>query len=151
TIASLLPTGAVTGLSNAQILYTLPVSLFGVAVSAAELPAMSSDAARDHGSSDARFAALRTRINSGLERLAVFVVPSAVAFVALGDVVAGTVLQTGRFTAEDSRYVWGILAGSSIGLLASTMARLYSTAHYALGDTRRPLRFALVRIVIVTA
>jgi len=31
------------------------------------------------------------------------------------------------------------------------MARLYSVAHYALGDTRRPLRYALVRLVLVTA
>jgi putative peptidoglycan lipid II flippase len=29
------------------------------------------------------------------------------------------------------------------------MARLYSAAHYALGDTKRPLRFALWRLVIV--
>ena len=42
-LASLLPTGAVTGLSNAQLLYTLPVSLFGMSVAAAELPAMSGD------------------------------------------------------------------------------------------------------------
>src|SRR5262252_7735041 len=41
-IASLLGTGAVTGLQNAATLYTLPVSLFGISVSAAELPAMSS-------------------------------------------------------------------------------------------------------------
>ena len=44
-IASWLPTGAVTGLTNAQLLYTLPVSLFGISVSAAELPALSGDAA----------------------------------------------------------------------------------------------------------
>ena len=41
-LASLLPTGAVAGLSYAQMIYTLPVSLFGMSVSAAELPAMSS-------------------------------------------------------------------------------------------------------------
>src|SRR5207253_1403328 len=40
-LASLLPTGAPTGLANAQLLYTLPVSLFGLSVSAAELPTMS--------------------------------------------------------------------------------------------------------------
>ena len=38
--ASLLPIGAVPGLTNAQTLYTLPVSLFGMSVSAAELPTM---------------------------------------------------------------------------------------------------------------
>jgi putative peptidoglycan lipid II flippase len=144
-IASLLPTGAVTALTNAQLLYTLPVSLFGVSISAAELPAMAGDAARDTG-----YEALRARIDAGLRRLAFFVVPSAVAFAALGDVIAGALLQRGRFRPEDSLFVWGILAGSSIGLLASTMARLYSVAHYALGDTKRPLRFALVRLVAVT-
>jgi putative peptidoglycan lipid II flippase len=148
-IASLLPTGAVTGLTNAQLLYTLPVSLFGIAISAAELPAMSGDAARDDAPGG-RNDALRKRIDAGLQRLAFFIVPSAVAFAALGDVVAATLLQTGRFRPEDSRYVWGILAGSSIGLLATTMARLYSVAHYALGDTRRPLRYALIRLVLVT-
>ena len=136
-IASWLPTGAVTGLFNAQLLYTLPVSLFGISISAAELPALSSEGSQS---------AFRDRMDAGLRRLAFFIVPSAVAFAALGDVVAGTLLQTGRFRIEDSQYVWGILAGSSIGLLASTMARLYSVAHYALGDARRPLRFAFVRL-----
>jgi putative peptidoglycan lipid II flippase len=144
-IASWLPTGAVAALSNAQLLYTLPVSLFGISISAAELPAMSGDAAGDAG-----MAALRTRLNSALERMAFFVIPSAVAFVALGDVMAAALLQRGRFEAADALYVWGILAGSAVGLLASTMARLYSVAHYAIGDAKKPLRFAAVRLVVVT-
>ena len=144
-IASWLPTGAVAALANAQLLYTLPVSLFGVSISASELPAMSGDAARE---SD--FGALRARIDAGLRRMAFFVVPSAIAFVALGDVIAAALLQRGRFTAEDTLFVWGILAGSSIGLLATTMARLYSMAHYAVGDTKRPLRIALVRMACST-
>ena len=145
-IASLLPTGAVAAISNAQLLYTLPVSLFGVSISAAELPAMAGDA-----TSAAGYDALRARIESGLQRLAFFVLPSAVAFAALGDVIAGALFQRGLFTAEDARYVWGILAGSSVGLLATTMARLYSVAHYAIGDTRRPLNIAIVRLACSTA
>ena len=141
-IASWLPLGSVTGLANAQLLYTLPVSLFGVSISAAELPGLSGDATREG------YAPFRARIDSGLRRLAFFIVPSAVAFVALGDVIAAAVLQTGRFRVEDSQYVWGILAGSSIGLLATTMARLYSVAHYALGDAKRPLRFACARLLV---
>jgi putative peptidoglycan lipid II flippase len=148
-IASWLPTGAVAALSNAQILYTLPISLFGISISAAELPAMSGAAVGADAAGVEGFAALRARIDSALERLAFFVIPSAVAFVALGDVVAGAVLQRGRFEAADALYVWGILAGSSVGMLASTMARLYSVAHYAIGDARKPLRFAMVRLVVV--
>src|SRR5579872_776589 len=146
-LASLLPTGAVTGLMNAQIIYVLPVSLFGMSVSAAELPVMSSAI----GSADEIAAALRTRIDSGLRHVAFFIVPSAAAFLAFGDLIAGALLQTGRFTHTDALYVWGILAGSSIGLLASTMGRLYSSAYYALRDTRTPLRFAVLRVAITTA
>jgi putative peptidoglycan lipid II flippase len=142
-LASLLPTGAVTGLSNAQLLYTLPVSLFGMSVAAAELPAMSAASADSH-------AALRTRLDAGLRQIAFFVIPSAMAFLALGDVVAAALLQTGRFRREDAVYVWGILAGSAVGLLASTLGRLYSSTYYALRDTRTPLRFAMVRVVLTT-
>jgi putative peptidoglycan lipid II flippase len=142
-IASLLPTGAVTGLANAQLLYTLPISLFGMSVAAAELPAMASDAGSDA-------AALRARLDRALRQVALFVIPSAVAFIALGDVIAAALLQTGRFGRDDAVYVWGILAGSSLGLLASTLGRVYSSAYYALRDTRTPLNFALVRIVLAT-
>ncbi|MDR1988921.1 MAG: murein biosynthesis integral membrane protein MurJ [Acidobacteriaceae bacterium] len=143
-LASLLPTGAVAGLMNAQTLYTLPVSLFGISVSAAELPAMSG-VAQDEG-----YAELRHRLERGLRQIAFFVVPSSAVFLAFGDVTAAALFQTGRFVREDSLYVWGILAGSAVGLLASTHARLYASALYALRDTRTPLRFAMVRVVATT-
>ena len=145
-LASLLPTGAVTGLMNAQLIYMLPVSLFGMSISAAELPVMSSAV----GSAEQIAAQLRGRIDSGLRHVAFFIVPSAAAFLAFGDLLAGALLQTGRFTHDDAVYVWGILAGSAIGLLASTMGRLYSSAYYALRDTRTPLRFALLRVGLTT-
>jgi len=78
------------------------------------------------------------------------VVPSAVAFAALGDVLAGALFQTGKFTRADTVYVWGILAGAAIGLLASTLGRLYSSTYYALRDTGTPLRYAVVRVLLTT-
>jgi putative peptidoglycan lipid II flippase len=143
-LASLLPTGAVAGLSYAQVLYTLPVSLFGMSVSAAELPTMASAV----GSDAERAAFLRARLGAGLRQIAFFVVPSAMAFLALGDVVAGALYQSGAFTHAMTIYVWGILAGSAVGLLASTMGRLYASTYYALHDTRTPLRFALLRVAL---
>ena len=146
-LASLLPTGAVAALSYAQTLYTLPVSLFGMSISAAELPAMSS-AVGD----DATVAAyLSDRLNRGLRQIAFFVVPSAMAFAALGQVLAGALFQTGRFSAADAQWVWAILAGSAIGLLASTMGRLYASTYYALRDTRTPLRYAVLRVALTIA
>jgi putative peptidoglycan lipid II flippase len=145
-LASLLPTGAVTGIANAQLLYTLPISLFGMSVAAAELPSMSGEASADaHGHE-----LLRKRLDAGLRQIAFFVIPSAMAFLALGDVLVAALLQTGRFRHQDALYVWGILAGSSVGLLASTLGRLYSSSYYALRDTKTPLRFAIVRVVLTT-
>ena len=143
-LASKVAEGAVAALGYAQNVYMLPVSLFGMAVSAAELPAMSSAT----GDESEISGYLRTRLDAGLRQIAFFVVPSAMVFAALGQVVAGVLYRGGRFGDAQSRYVWVILAGSAVGLLASTLGRLYSSTYYALKDTRTPLRFALVRVTL---
>ncbi len=142
-IANFIP-GAITAMANAQVLYTLPVSLFGMAVSAAELPEM----AREQGDADTVAKALRVRLDAATQRLAYYIVPSAMGFICLGGVLSAAFFQTGRFGHDDSTYVWLVLAGSSIGLLASTLGRLYASAFYALHDTTTPLRCGLVRIVL---
>ena len=62
--------------------------------------------------------------------------------------MTGALYQTGKFGRTDSRYVWAILAGSTIGLLASTLGRLYASTYYALHDTRTPLRYAVLRVAL---
>jgi putative peptidoglycan lipid II flippase len=143
-LASLLGTGAVAALTFAQSLYTLPVSLFGMSVSAAELPQMASAL----GTDEEVKAQLRRRLDAGLRQISFLIVPSAVGFLLLGDVMAAALYQTGRFTRADSVYVWGILAGSAVGLLPTTLGRLYASTYYALHDTRTPLRYAVVHVVV---
>jgi putative peptidoglycan lipid II flippase len=109
-ISSLLGNDPVGALANAQLLYTLPVSLFGMSVSAAALPEMSAA----QGSDAERHAALRSQLEEGLHRIAYFIVPCAMAFLALGQVLVGALFQRGRFRAVDSRYVWAILASSRL-------------------------------------
>ena len=145
-IASLLPVGAVAVISNAQTLYLLPVSLFGMSVAAAELPELS-EAAGGH-IDDAAAAGLRGRIEAASERIAFFIVPSAAAFVALGHLVAGLVLQSGAFSQHDSYWVWATLAGSAVGMLATSQGRLLTSTYYALSDTRTPLRYAVLRVAL---
>jgi putative peptidoglycan lipid II flippase len=145
-LASWLGTGAVAALGYAQSLYTLPVSLFGISVSAAELPEMSSAV----GEQSAVAETLRRRLDAGLRQIAVFIVPSAMGFLALGDVMVGALYQNGKFARADTIYVWAILAGAAVGLLASTLGRLYASTYYALHDTRTPLRFAVVRVFLTT-
>lgn len=143
-IASFLPGGSLAALGYGQVISILPVSLFSMSVSAAELPALSGAIG-----SDAEIAAfLRKRLSAGLRRIAFFIIPSAVAFLVLGDILVGALYQTGRFEHADVVYVWAVLAGSSVGLLATSLGRLYSSAFYALLDTKTPLRFAVIRVAL---
>ncbi len=143
-IASYLGKGIIAAIGNAQTLYTLPVSLFGMAVSAAELPEMSSAT----GDERARAEHLQNRLRSALRRVVFLVVPSAIAFIAIGGSIIALLFQSGRFTAHDTEVVWIILAGSAIGLSAGTQGRLLGSAFYALGDPKPPLHAALVRVAI---
>jgi len=143
-IASWLGYAAVASLSYAQMMYTLPISLFGMSVSAAELPEMS----RLTGTSDEIHAKLRERLIAGKRTIAFYVIPCVASFLVLGRFFVAAWLQTGKFTTQDTLFVWYILMGSTVGLLAATWGRLYSSVFYALRDTRTPLWFALIRVAL---
>jgi putative peptidoglycan lipid II flippase len=117
-----------------------------MSVSSAELPEMSSEV----GTGEALAVALRKRLQTALHRIAFYIVPSAVAFLALGDSVVSVLYQTGRFTRNDVIYVWEVLAGATAGLLATTLGRFYTSVFWALRDTRTPLRFAIIRVLLTT-
>jgi putative peptidoglycan lipid II flippase len=141
-IATFLPAGAPAAIAYAQTLYNLPVSLFGMSVSAAELPRMSGAS----GAEEERHAQLRERLAAGLRQIAYFVIPTVGAFITLGHVVAAALFETGQFSRADSLFVWKILAAAAVGLLAGTLGRLYASTFFALQDTRTPMRLATLRV-----
>jgi len=143
-LASLLSVGAMGQMRYAQTLYMLPISLFAMSVAAAALPEL----ARER---DAAVGALRERTAAAVRRVAFFVVPSFVAFIALGDVLVAGLYRAGEFGAADVRVVWLILAAYSLGLPASTTTRVYQSAFFALRDTVTPARAAIVRVVVAIA
>lgn len=141
-IASFLGTGAIANLVYAQTIYLAPISIFGMSVAAAELPQMSSET----GSDEEIRTALRRRLDRGVRQIGFFVVPTIVAFAAVGRLLVAALYQRGEFRPETTLLVWYVLLGSTIGLLVATQARLYSSAYYALHDTRAPFRFAIARV-----
>lgn len=140
-LASLLAAGAVSVIYYATTLFVLPVSLFGMSVAAAELPELSRQRKGDTE-------ALRKRIDRGVNQIAFFVVPSTIAYFALGDVVVATLYQRGEFGHLDTLLTAATLAAFTTGLLASTRTRLFSSAFYAMHDARTPAIFATVRVVL---
>jgi putative peptidoglycan lipid II flippase len=140
-LASLLAIGAVARLRYAQTLYVLPVSLFGMSIAAAELPELARS-----GSGAAEV--LRERLIAAVRRVSFYVVPSLVAFVLLGQILVAGVYQSGHFHSADATLVWYTLIAYSVGLLASTNARVYQSAFYALRDTRTTARIAMLRVLV---
>ncbi|MDQ3766022.1 MAG: murein biosynthesis integral membrane protein MurJ [Actinomycetota bacterium] len=140
-LASFLALGALAALRYAQMLYVLPVSLFGMAVAAAELPELS---VIDPG----RRIELRDRIEKGLARIAFFVVPTMVAYVLIGDLIVAAVYESGEFDGRDVLQVWLVLAVHALALLAATGSRLLQSVLYGLGEPRTPARIAVVRVAV---
>jgi putative peptidoglycan lipid II flippase len=138
---SLLAAGALVALGYAQVLYLLPVALFGMSAAAAELPTLSTMDQSDRPR-------VVARLDDGLGRIAFFVVPSAVAFLVAGDQVVTPVYLGGRTSADAVVQVGAILSVLSLGLLASTSSRLLQSALYGAGDTRSPAIYAVIRVVV---
>lgn len=151
-LASFLAAGALSTLRYAQVLYLLPISLFGMAVAAAELPRLSAERARADGDAyDAEEQARRrtvVRVEAGLGRVAALVVPTAAGYLVVGDLVTATLFQTGEFDRLDSVAVWLVLVGFTLGLVATTSGRLLQSALYARSQTRAPAVAATARVVV---
>ena len=137
-LATFLAAGALSALFKAQMLYTLPVSLFAMSVAAAELPEMS----RLVGDPEA----LVARTRRSLDRIAFWMLLAAFVMIAAGDLVVGVLFQGGKFDATDGVLVWFILGAYALGLPAIGASRLLQNTCYAVGDTRGPARIAAVRV-----
>jgi putative peptidoglycan lipid II flippase len=139
--ASLLMAGAISAVGYAQTLYLLPISLFGMSIAASELPELSRI-------SEARFDTFMLRLDRSLRQILFVTVPTVVAYVGLGYLIAAILYRRGNFGVSENWLVYFVLAGYSIGLLPATATRLMQNAFYALTDTRTPARTAIVRVVV---
>ena len=137
--------GGVSALGYAQLVQVLPISLFGVSVAAVALPDLARDALT--ATPDEQ---LRARLGVAFRRIAFFVLPSSFAFAALGPVIIGALYQTGRFTADDTALVGGVLAAYGVGLIGQASVKLFASGFYALRDTRTPVTIASVSLIVST-
>jgi putative peptidoglycan lipid II flippase len=144
-LGSLTGPGAVATLGYAQLLQLLPVSLFGVSVAAVALPELSRDVA---AGSDPEV--LRARVGAGLARIGFFLVPMAVLYAEFGQLLAGALFQTGRFTTDDTALVGAVLAAYAVAIWPQASVRLLASGFYARKETGAPVKIAAVSIVVST-
>jgi putative peptidoglycan lipid II flippase len=143
-LAHLLVVGAPAMLGYAQTLYLLPISIFGMAIAASELPELSRRREEIQE-------VLTPRVRGALERLGYLLIPSALAYLILGDVFVGALFERGRFGADTTTATYVILGAYALGLPASGSSRALSSAFYALRDTKTPAIIATGRVFLSVA
>lgn len=145
-LGSLTGAGGVSSLGYAQLIQILPISVFGVSVAAVSLPDLSREAAGSAPNEQ-----LRVRIAAGFRRITYFIVPASLLFAALGPVLVAALFQTGRFDADDSALVGGVLSAYGIGLMGQATVKLFASGFYALRDTRTPVKIAAFSVLLSSA
>ena len=142
-LAGFLATGAFTALSLAQIIYMLPIGLFVMSIISADLPEFSRD--RDD------ISAMTTRFITSSERIGFYLIFSSIAFITMGEPLVDFLFERGKFTSEDTLYIWIVLAAYSLGLYATGMSRLYQNLCYSFGDVKGPARLAGLRVLVAVS
>lgn len=143
-LASLLAAGALGALRFAQLLYVLPVSLFGLSIAAAELPEL----ARLTGAERNAFFG---RVRGSLGQMMFLTLPTALGYLAFGSLLVGALYRTGSFDAADVRLVYLVLCGYTLGLPATAASRLLQSSFYALSETKVPAKIAALRVAVSAA
>lgn len=131
--ATSLEPGAVTWLNFAFRFLQLPIGMFGVAISAAVLPALTRAIARAGHKVDA---AASMEITNALELVTWLLLPSfAFLFVAAPEVIS-LFYEAGRFTSRDTAATSIALQAYSFGLVSYGLLKVLNSYYYATERTR---------------
>ena len=134
--------GAVTYITNAQIMILVPVGLFGVAAGFASLPVLTEAAQKKDGPlfskllSDSLESSLWLSFFS-IFQFALFAVPLCV-----------VLFEHGKVTPHDSAQNALAVCAYSMGILFNTGSKVLTQGFYALGDTRRLVVNAFVYLAV---
>lgn len=137
-----LASGSITYIYYADRLNQLPLGLIGIGLGTVLLPTVSRMLARGEEA-----AAMETQ-NRGIELALFLTLPAAVAFMVAAEPIVRGLFQYGLFTADDARRAGWALSAFSIGLPSYVLVKVLTPGYYARGDTKTPVRFAMISVVV---
>jgi len=140
--ASLLAHGSVTYIYMADRLNQLPLGLIGIGLGTVLLPTIS----RQLGAGEHQ-AAMETQ-NRGMELALLLTLPATVALVVCGQPIVSGLFGYGKFDSADVYHTAQALAAFSIGLPSYVLIKVLTPGFYARQDTRTPVRFAVISMVV---
>ena len=133
---------AVAYLYYADRLYQLPLGIIIVAIGVVLLPTLSRKirAGDLQGAMDAK--------NRALELSLFLTLPSAAALMVIAVPIIHTVFEHGAFHANDTQGVALAVMAFAAGLPAYALSKVFQPGFYAREDTKTPMRFAIVSVVV---
>ena len=138
----LLASGSITYIYYADRLNQLPLGLIGIGLGTILLPTISRMLSKGEDA-----AAMETQ-NRGIELALFLTLPATIAFLTVAEPIVRGLFQYGRFTAEDAMRCGWALSAFSVGLPAYVLVKVLTPGYYARGDTRTPVRYAMLSILI---
>jgi putative peptidoglycan lipid II flippase len=138
--ARLLPQGSVSYLYYADRLNQLPLGMIGIGMGVALLPTMSR--LLGAGNPDAAI----HQQNRAIEFVLLLSLPAAFAFVAAAEPIIAALFQSGEFGRADTAGAYTALQAFALGLPAYVLIKVLTPGFHARGDTRTPMRIALLAI-----
>ncbi len=141
-IASHLPDGSISFLFYADRLNQLPIGVIGVALGTVLLPLL----ARNIAEGDEKQVSYNQ--NRAIELGLFLTIPAAVAFMIVPYQLIHVLFERGAFTESDSWQTAYALTAYAAGLPAYVLAKIFSPGYFARKDTRTPVKFAMVALVV---
>jgi len=143
--ATSLGTGAVSWLSYAFRLFQLPVGLFGVAVGAAVLPALTRKVTAAKGHMDQ---SVSVELEKALELILWMMVPCCVYLQANSVELVGLLFERGKFSHFDTTQTAAALYAYSFGVISYGLVKVLTSFYYAAERTSFAMKVSLVAIVV---
>lgn len=137
--------GAVSSLVYADRLYQLPLGVVGIAVATVLLPELSR-ALRAKNLKEAN-----NLQNRSIEFTLFLTLPAATAFLVMSEPIVRLLFQRGQFTNEATITVAAILGIYGLGLPAFVLIKAFIPGFFARQDTKTPMIFAGVSVVVNVA
>jgi putative peptidoglycan lipid II flippase len=133
---------AVTYLYYAERLYQLPLGVIGIAIGAVLLPDLSRrlSLGDDSGSRDG--------LNRAAEFCLLLTLPATAALLAIPLDILVALFRHGAFTLVDAKATAPVLIAFATGLPAYVLIKVLTPAFFARADTRTPVKFAAISVVV---
>lgn len=139
--ASMVSDEAISGVNYAWLIVMTPLGLFGMAISTAVFPTMAEQAASDR-------AELRRTLEQSLRLILFLTLPASVGLMILSEPLVAFLFQRGAFTEASTDITQAALLFYAVGLVGHAAIEILSRGFYALSDTRTPVTFAVVSLVV---